>query len=128
MTEFTHSFQHKARKKHICDFCGDAILPGNEYIKITSRTDNGFSRYFYHIHCDAIINDYITNAEDGDFYDTWDILEKYEKKGCMGCALRDDECGIAPITCPEAAKRALHPTVLPAVLESIERQRKDAAV
>ncbi|MBE5791644.1 MAG: hypothetical protein E7322_05735 [Clostridiales bacterium] len=127
MMEFNCSFQRRARKNYVCDFCGEAIIPGNEYIKITTKTSEGFSRDLYHIHCDAIINDYITDSAYDGYFDTEEIKEQYMKKACSGCIRRgeyDDGCKIDPVSCPEAAKRALHPTVLSAVIQSIDNAKR----
>lgn len=127
MSEFSKSAQRKARKTHICDLCYEPILPGSEYIHTTDRGPGGFFTSRTHIHCDAIINDYITDAMYDGYFDTEEIKEQYARKGCAGCPRRgeyDDGCEIDPVSCTEAAKRALHPTVLSAALESIERMRQ----
>lgn len=127
MSEFTKSAQRKARKRYFCDLCNEPILPGKAYIHTTDRTTGGFFISRTHIHCDAIINDYITDATCDCYFDTEAITEQYAKKACTGCERRrkyDDGCGANPISCPEAARRALHPTVLSAVLESIEDYRR----
>lgn len=127
MSEFIHVTQRKARKTHICDLCHEPILPGSEYIHTTGQGAEGFFTDRTHIHCDAIINDYTTDGAYDGYFDVEEIKEQYARKGCAGCLKSGeygDECEIDPVCCPEAAMRVLHPTVLPAALESIARVRQ----
>lgn len=80
------------------------------------------SSYKAHIHCDAIIEDYVNDSMYDGYFDTEEMVEQYIRKACSGCPERgeyDDECEVDPLFCEKAAQRALHPTVLAAAIESI---------
>lgn len=128
MSDFCERRQHRARKPHVCELCNRPILPGCEYILVKGKVEGQFSSYKAHIHCDAIIEDYVNDSMYDGYFDTEEMVEQYIRKACSGCLERgeyDDECEVDPLFCEKAAQRALHPTVLAAAIESIRANNQE---
>jgi len=77
----------KARKRHICDWCGEAILPGQPYTKLAGRHFDGFTAAKLHPECLAVLPD-----------EEWE--PRVNNRGCdcgndehcEKCRKRDREC------------------------------------
>lgn len=128
MSDFCNRRQHKAKKPYACELCNRPILPGCEYVFVKGKTEGRFSSYKAHIHCDAIIEDYLTSPMYDGYFDTEEMVEQYVHKACSNCPERgeyDNECEVDPLFCEKAVQRTLHPTVIAAAIESIRANSKE---
>lgn len=50
--------QVTARRPHKCHLCGETIPPGVQYIREKWR-DDGFHEVKRHVHCDALLDEYL---------------------------------------------------------------------
>ena len=127
MRDFYERRQHKARKPHICGLCSRPILPRCEYVLTKGTFDGKFYEYKAHIHCDAIIEDYVNDPMHDGYFGAEELIEQYTRKACSACPERgeyDDECEVDPLFCEKAARMALHPTVVASAIASIRANRQ----
>ena len=66
----------KARKEHQCNFCGDKILKGSEYIEST-HVDDYLYHWKSHLHCTKLAIDLKMHKECNDDGVTQDFFMEY---------------------------------------------------
>lgn len=59
MSDYEHISQkiRKARKKHVCIWCGDGIIPGEEYVDRVYRWEGEFTADKMHPECHRAMQD-----------------------------------------------------------------------
>lgn len=114
--------QKKARKRYICDLCGKAILPGNQYIHETFRGDNGFQTLRRHIHCDAMLSVYNTEYNDDEYYNSDEVTETLWSELCRQICSEEqrEECDMEDLYgCQLCQEKLLSPSMLGAAKDSV---------
>ena len=117
-----NSQQLRARKDHKCTICKQTIRKGQEYISVSYR-DEKFRRDKYHIHCDALISEYMEtglNCEPEGFC-VEDVEDWAAGKGCTGCDKWEDACETIPLACERVLTKALKPNIAAPALESLRQ-------
>ena len=101
MLEFYSERLHIAKKKHICEFCENAILENESYVKEVGKYFGEFFSRCLHERCSALEHDYVSNV-DSDF--CWDdIYYHFEANICRQCCrYTEDSCSqdYNIFTCP----------------------------
>ena len=120
MSEYT-KIQRKARKAHACEVCGCAIYPGKEYIYVRCITGKGYSDSKRHIHCDALLCQFMKDSGKELRMDRLHEVSAWmQKKACSTCSLKG-ECNRMEhqlTACLRLLSCILPPTVRSAAIES----------
>lgn len=77
MSELISQTERKARKEHICEYCGEKILRGEKYLSAFLKDGGDVWQWKTHLHCDFIANElwrYI-NPTDG-------MQQEHFQEGC----------------------------------------------
>lgn len=117
--------QRRARAFYRCDLCGETIAKGAEYILCRQCTDGSWRQTRHHIHCDAFLNAYTTQAAYDGYYDADSTREWIEQEVCRKCPEYDafEGCDRSEFGCERAMDALLHPTILTAAKESAQESR-----
>lgn len=123
MIDLQNINQRKARKRYVCDLCGKAILPGNQYIHETFRGDDGFQTLRRHIHCDAMLSVYNTEYNDDEYYNSDEVTNGLWDEVCERICEEEQwgECHACDVYACELAQRELLPQhLLGAAIQSVK--------
>jgi len=99
MSDLFERRQVTAHRPHKCHLCGEAIPAGVDYIREKWR-DDGFHEIKRHIHCDALLDEYLSSDSFiGEYYDD-DVWEWIRDK-CLELCGRDkrEDCESNPYSC-----------------------------
>lgn len=127
MGEILTMKQRKARKEHKCTLCGSPILPGREYMYYSWVNDCRISEGKFHIHCDAMLDVFMTEFCFDDEYDYDDAACALREEGCEKvCTYEErEECTLDLFSCERCLRKLLPPTVLGAALRSVQENKVD---
>lgn len=120
MAELYERRQVTAHRPHKCHLCGETIPPGVQYIREKWK-DDGFHEIHRHIHCDALLDEYLNEYFfcGGEYTDdeVWEWIREKCLELCGWDKREDCECdpfscehiisGIANINSRKAAEESL---------------------
>ena len=99
MSDLYERRQVTAHRPHKCHLCGDAIPPGAVYIR-EKWMDDGFHEVKRHIHCDALLDEFL---DDNSFTSEYSDDEVWEwiRDRCIDLCGWDmrEECENDPYSC-----------------------------
>lgn len=112
--------QVTANRPHKCHLCGEAIPPGVVYIREKWR-DDGFHEVKRHIHCDALLDEFLSgNSFVGEYYDdeVWEWIRDRCMELCGGDKREDCECN--PYSCERMIESITNINSRLAAVESLD--------
>lgn len=123
MSNFINSRQHSARTDYICDLCGGTIFKGQQYVRHKAQYSGRFEVFTVHIHCDAVMRQYVRTHRAEEKADVKEINDWVRKSACQGAA-----CGLSNVCghrysawcCKKALEALLPETVRGAAVASAE--------
>ena len=74
----------KAKKEHVCELCGRTIEAGERYKYISFKHDDDFFILKRCESCDLIVNRYLDETGEGEYYDD-DIAFWLQEEFCYNC-------------------------------------------
>lgn len=107
MLEFYNQSQPKARKDHVCEFCGQKIHKGEVYSYETGKYDGDMFARKLCLACYNILNGFCRDSGEEEF-DWWCVTDWLRDLYCCDCehgANRDDDCETQPQNCPLIRKK-----------------------
>jgi len=99
MSELYERRQVTARRPHKCHLCGETIPPGVVYIR-EKWHDDGFNEVKRHIHCDALLDEFLSSDSFvGEYYD--DEVWEWIRDKCLELCGYDEreDCECNPFSC-----------------------------
>lgn len=110
MLDFYNKSNPKARKDHVCEYCGKTIHKGEIYSYETGKYDGDMFARKLCLVCENILDAFIKEV-DADEFDWWEINDWLRDLYCYNCEHRadgKDGCEIQPQNCHIIRKR-FHP-------------------
>lgn len=100
MAELYERRQVTAKRPHKCHLCGDVIPPETVYIREKWR-DDGFHEVKRHIHCDALLDEYLSDYYCRGYEYTDDEVWEWIRDRCLDLCGFDarEECERNPFSC-----------------------------
>ena len=121
MSELYERRQVTARRPHKCHLCGEAIPPGVRYIREKWK-DDGFMEIHRHIHCDALLDEYLNEYFFccGEYTDdeVWEWLRDRCLELCGWDKREDCECD--PFSCKHMIESITNINSRLAAVESLD--------
>ena len=113
-----------ARRPHKCHLCGLTIPEGHEYIREKWR-DDGFCEVKRHIHCDALLDEFLSSDSFvGEYYDD-DVWEWIREKCLDLCGYEGrEDCIDNPFACEQMIDTISNLNSRKAALESLNLLRE----
>lgn len=115
--------QIAARKQYVCHMCGKIIFPGRQYILQKRKIDGRFKTLRRHIHCDAMLNAWVTDIRDPEQF--WYKEDEVAKDICAHVCTSEcnipDTCleSLEQFSCEKCQEALLSPSVLGAAIQSV---------
>lgn len=78
MVEVLSTCTVRARRPHVCDYCGHVILRGEQYVRACNKFDGRLYTWKSHPHCDRLASalwDYVDHDEGMDAYTFRDAVQ-----------------------------------------------------
>lgn len=107
MLEFYNQSKPKARKDHVCEFCGQAIRKGEKYSYETGKYEGEMFARKLCLVCKNILDNFCNESGDEEF--SWDwITDWLCDLYCYDCehgTKGKDDCEMQPQNCPLIRKK-----------------------
>lgn len=93
MMEFYNEQHHTARKPHVCECCGEKILPGQKYVQHTRKFEGDFFTRAWCADCEVVMNYYCCELAADEYFDYDGADEDIQDVFCSYCEHRhNDDC------------------------------------
>lgn len=102
MLEFYNKSQPKARKDHVCEFCGQAIRKGEKYSYETGKYEGEIFARKLCLVCKNILDEFGRDSGESEFEWYWitDWLSDFFCYDCEHGTKGKDDCEMQPQNCP----------------------------
>lgn len=107
MLEFYNQSQPKARKGHVCEFCGQTIHRGEKYSYESGKYEGDVFVRKLCLACKNILAGFCGDSEEEEF-DWWCVTDWLRDWHCCDCEHGingNDDCEVRPQNCPLIRKR-----------------------
>lgn len=107
MFEFYKKEKPKARKEHICEYCGQKIHKGETYSCETGKYDGDMFVRKLCLTCENILDEFCKENREEELSWVWisDWLADFFCYDCKHGSRGDDDCEMQPHNCPLMRKR-----------------------
>lgn len=119
MADLYERKQVTAKRPHKCHLCGETIPPGVWYIREKWK-DDGFNETKRHIHCDALLDEYLDiHTYTSEYYDdeVWEWIREKCLELCGGD--KREDCERNPYSCERMIESITNINSRNAAMESI---------
>lgn len=100
--DFYNQTYPKARKEHVCEYCGKKIKAGQKYSRETGKHAGDMFARKLCLTCDNILEEYCKTHEYGEF-SWWDVSDWLGDSYCHDCkhgTSGNDDCQYNTLSCP----------------------------